>query len=100
MKVSVNDKELYCLSETQKKVIKNDIPYDCFEEDMCRRLHYILNHKYSKCFDRLKQEWEPKLAASGVKYIPTDKDEFAEMVFSHPEYKCRKTQFHYSQTSL
>jgi len=89
MKISVNDEHLFTLTETQKKVIKNDILEEIFEEDMKRRLHYILTHKYERCFLRLKQEWEPKLKDSGVKYIPTDEAEFAELVFSHPQYKNR-----------
>ena len=92
MKISVNDKELFTLSETQKKVIQNDIHSDIFEEDMCRRLQYILTHKYERCFERLKKEWDPKLAASGVKMIPTDCDEYAELVFSQPNYKNRSAR--------
>ena len=57
MKISVDDQECFCLNETQKKVIKNDISEDVFDEDMKRRLQYILMHKYERCFERLKQEW-------------------------------------------
>lgn len=89
MKISVDDKELFTLSETQKKVIQNDIHSDIFEEDMCRRLQYILTHKYERCFLRLKQEWDPKLAAAGVKMIPTDPDEYAKLVFSQSDYMNR-----------
>lgn len=90
MKISVDDKELFTLTETQKKVIQSDIHEDVFNDDMCRRLMYILNHKYEQCFKRLKAEWEPKLKSAGAKYIPTDNDELAEMIFTHPEYKNRK----------
>lgn len=90
MKISVNNQELYTLSETQKKVIKNDINANIFEEDMKRRLQYILMHKYEQCFKRLKNEWEPKLKASGISMIPTDNDAFAELVFSQKDYKDRK----------
>ena len=89
MKISVDDKELFRLSETQKKVIMNDIHEDIFDEDMKRRLQYILIHKYEQCFERLKKEWEPKLA-SRMQTIPTNKDAFAELVFSQTEYKSRK----------
>jgi hypothetical protein len=92
MKISVNDEHLFTLSDTQKKVIKNDIHSEIFDDDMKRRLQYILMHKYERCFLRLKQEWEPKLAASGYKSIPTDPDEFAELVFSHPQYKNRSAR--------
>jgi len=89
MKISVNDKHLFSLSETQKKVIKNDISEDIFDQDMERRLEYILMHKYEKCHERLKNEWEPKLRANGVAMIPTDPEAFAELVFSQPDYKSR-----------
>lgn len=89
MKISVDDKELYTLTETQKKVMKNDIHDDIFDDDMKRRLQYILMHKYEQCFKRLKAEWEPKLAARGDQFIPTNPDDFAELVFNHSEYKNR-----------
>ena len=87
MKISVNDSEVFTLSETQKKVIKNEIADDIFESDMKRRLRYILEHKYKQCFARLKQEWEPKLKANGVTMVPTDDAELAELIFNQPDYK-------------
>jgi len=89
MKISVDDEELFTLSKTQKKVIMNDIHEDDFEDDMKRRLHYILMHKYEVCFDRLKHEWDPKLS---LKYdtIPTDPDKYAELVFKQKDYRSRK----------
>jgi hypothetical protein len=91
MKISVNDQELFTLSEIQKKVIKNDIHEDIFEEDMKRRLHYILNHKYERCFERLKNEWLPKLKER-VSSIPTNEYDLAELIFSQPDYKSRKSR--------
>lgn len=90
MKISVDGKECFGLNETQKKVIMNDIPSDTFEDDMKRRLQYILMHKYEECFKRLKAEWEPILKNNGVDSIPLDADKFAELVFSQPNYKDRK----------
>ena len=92
MKISVNDKEILTLSETQKKVIKNDISDDIFDADMCRRLCYILEHKYEQCFKRLKNEWDAKLLANGVESVPTNPDAYAELVFAQPNYKNRKAR--------
>ncbi len=92
MKISVDDKELFSLSDIQKQVICHDIHQDVFDEDMKRRLQYILMHKYERCFARLKAEWDTKLAANGVDSIPTNPDKYAELVFSQPNYKCRKTR--------
>ena len=90
MKFSVNDIEVFSLTETQKKVIQNDIPSEIFEDDMRRRVKWVIfDEKYKRCFERLKKEWEPKLAERGVQFIPTDPDAFAELVFSQPEYMNR-----------
>jgi len=89
MKISVDDQELFTLSETQKKVIMNDIHEDIFEDDMKRRLQYILRHEYERCFERLKKEWEPKLAKR-MGSIPTNPDAFANLIFSHPDYMNKK----------
>jgi len=88
MKISVDDKELYTLRETQKKVIMNQIPEELFEQDMCRRIHWVLTHKYEQCYKELKEQWEPKLAQKEA-MLPTDPDKFAELVFAQPEYKNR-----------
>ena len=92
MIVKVDNVDLFELTEIQKKVLKNDIKADIFEDDIKRRLFYIINHKYEQCFKRLKAEWEPKLAAKGVESIPTNKDAFAQLVFSQPEYKDRSAR--------
>ncbi len=88
MKISIDDKELFTLSEVQKNVIKNDIHEDIFEEDMKRRIQHILTHKYERCFERLKKEWEPKLK-DRLSSIPTNNDELASLIFSQPDYKDR-----------
>jgi hypothetical protein len=90
MKIKVDNEEILELSETQKKVIKNDIHEDEFDADMKRRVAWVLTHKYEQCFDRLKKEWEPKLTSKGAAMLPTDRDAFAQLVFSQPEYKGRK----------
>jgi len=87
MKISVNDQELFTLSDTQKQVIMNDIHAEIFEEDMKRRLQWVLTHKYEQCFKRFKEEWDPKLTANGVAMIPTNEAEYAKMVFAQPNYK-------------
>lgn len=88
MKISVDDKEIFQLSEIQKKVIQNDINSDIFEDDMKRRLHWVLNHKYERCLERLKSEWMPKLKGR-LQSIPTNDDDLAEIIFSQPDYMGR-----------
>lgn len=89
MKIQVNNETVFELNETQKKVIKNEILESEFDEDMKRRARYIIEHKYQRCLERLKREWEPKLVERGVRSLPTSSDEFALLVFSQPDYKDR-----------
>jgi hypothetical protein len=89
MKVSVNDQELFTLSDIQEQVIQYDIHKDIFEEDMKRRLEWVLMHKYDQCFKRLKEEWDVKLTENGVAMIPTNKDEYAKLVFSQKNYQSK-----------
>lgn len=93
MKVSVNNVEIFTLTATQKKVIQNEIPSEIFDEDIKRRLKWVLiDEKYRKCFERLKKEWEPKLIERGIEFIPTNPDSFAELVFNQSDYKNRSTR--------
>lgn len=92
MKIVCNDELVLELSETKKKIIKNDIHEDEFDADMKRRLAWALEEKLAACFKRLKAEWEPRLAERGVEAIPTNQEKFAELVFSQPDYCCRATR--------
>lgn len=89
MKISVDDKELFTLTDIQKQVIMNDIPEEEFEEDMKRRLRWVLMHKYEQCYARLFNEWMPKLKECGIKSVPLNDEEFSKLVFAQPEYKNR-----------
>jgi len=97
MKVHCDGKEILHLNETQKKVIKNDIPDEIFQEDMERRLCYILQHKYERCFERLKNEWKERLEQR-LESIPTNPDALAEIIFSQPDYKSRSQKDHESRS--
>ena len=92
MKISVNDKELYSLNETQKKVICDYIPKEILEKELNRRLEWVLMHLYSECFKSLKKKWESKLEKVGVESVPTNKDKFAQVVFAQKDYKDRSAR--------
>lgn len=92
MKISVNGVELFELSEAQKQVIKNDILSENLEDDLKRRLQWVLMHKYENCFKRLKSEWDSKLAANNVAMMPTDPDAYAQLVFAQPNYRDRSAR--------
>ncbi len=90
MRILVDDVLLFELSETQKKVICDNVNEDIFDEDMKRRLQYILMHKYEECMKELRKKWSPVLVEEGALSITTDNDEFAQLIFDRPDYKSRK----------
>lgn len=89
MIIKVNDEIILELNETKKKVILNDVLEEIFDEDLKRRIQWIIMHKYQECFDKLKREWDFKLKQRGIKMIPTDEDEYAELIFSQEDYRSR-----------
>ena len=92
MKIYVETDRILELNKTQLDVLANEISKRELVRDLKRRLRWVITHKYENCFERLKKEWEPKLVANGIKSFPSDKDEFAKLVFSQPNYKDADTQ--------
>ena len=91
MKISINDTELFTLTETQLKVLKDDIPNETFEEDIKRRIIYYPIHKCEQNFKRMKARWEPILASRELS-IPIDEEELAQLIFAQPDYKDRSAR--------
>lgn len=89
MKISVNDQELFTLTDTQKKVLAHDIPLDNLESDLKRRINWVIMHKYEQVFKSFREEWDPKLKDNGVVSIPLDEEQYAQLVFSQPNYQDR-----------
>ena len=89
MKISVDGKEIFTLTETQKKVLQYDIRKKSLDNTLKGLLVHVLEHKFKRCFDRLKAEWEPKLIKAGAKEVYLDKEKFARQAFKHPDYKNR-----------
>lgn len=65
------------------------VPASLFEDDMKRRLSWVLMHLYEQAFIQLKQRNEPIFLANKVDSVPTDPDKFAQLVFEQPNYKDR-----------
>jgi len=92
MKISVNDIELFTISAIEKQVLADYMPIDILEDDLKRRIKWVIGEVYKESHKALKSQWEPKLIAEGAKSLPTDKDEFAALCFAHPDYKDRSAR--------
>lgn len=85
--VVVDGKEEFRISRIHKKLLKYQRQKP--DEFAKSQMKWVLTHKYERCMERLRREWEPKLANRGNTLIPIDDDAFAEFVFSQPDYKNR-----------
>jgi len=92
MKISVNDKELFSITEVQKKVIQDYIVKEIFEEDMKRRITWVINQIYKEAYKKLRLRYESKLVQEGIESLPTNPDAFAELVFAREDYKDRSAR--------
>lgn len=87
MEIKVNDKVVLKLTDTQIKVLCDQIFSENIIEDIERRVAWSIQHAYEEMFSRLKAEWDSKLHQLGFDLIPTDKDKYAQLVFAQPSYK-------------
>jgi len=92
MKILVNDECVCDLNDTQKKVMMDYIHADQFDEDMKRRVNYIIMHLHEQCMKRLREEWMPKLKELSIESVPLNDDAFAELIFAQANYKDRKAR--------
>ena len=90
MRLQINDSQVFEINETKENVIKSFINEDIFLEDMRRRVSWILQHKYEQCFKRFYDYWSQKLISEGTTTLPTDPDDFAQLIFLREDYKSRK----------
>lgn len=92
MKCTLNDKQIFELSESQLNVLKHCIPEDQLEDHIKTVILYVLKHKLTECAGKLFEEWKPKLIAEGVQQIPISDADFADVIFRHPNYERRSGQ--------
>lgn len=88
MKISINDEELILITDLEKRVFAHEMLTDV-DEELKSRLRWAIMHKFINVFERFKKEWDVKLAQRGVAMIPTDRETYAQLVFSQPDYKSR-----------
>lgn len=88
MKVSIDDVELFSISEIQKKIIAHVIPSEILDADLKRRIQWIITHLHDEIFKDVKKEWLP-IISQRYSSIPTDESQLAELITSQPDYKNR-----------
>ena len=87
--VSVDDVDLFTIPADMKKIISyyyNKVNPDQY---IAQQIVWLMNHKYERCMERVRLEWEPKLKAEGVKTVKSDNTEFYDGIKARPDCKDR-----------
>lgn len=77
------------LTNTQAEIIKDSIGVDNFEEDIKRRVGWVVEEKLKQCNKRLIDVWSEKLKER-YDALPTNGDKLAELIFEQPDYSQTK----------
>lgn len=60
-------------------------------DEIKRRLHWVITHKADQCYERLEKEWLPKLRSNpNIVSIPKSRIDFVNLVKSQQDYKNRE----------
>lgn len=89
--VKIDGVECHRIDTILKAMIKKMRACESVDEHCKEQMKWVLTHKYERCMERLRREWEPKLA-SRMDSLPVDDEEFAKLVFSQPDYKSRSVR--------
>lgn len=86
MQFKVDDEVVYELSDDQIKILQSNISADVFEEDMRRRVRWVIENKLKNVTKELNDQWLPKLAETN-EMLPSDPEQLSKLVLEHPDYK-------------
>jgi len=89
MKFYLDDELIFELPETKQKVMHYKWFKETFKDEIKRHIQWVIMHNYEQVLKKLKEDWITRLSELKVDTIPLDDDKLAELIFSHPEYKCR-----------
>ena len=78
MKIYLDSKEIYELTDDKLNVLKAYLLEEELESEIERRV-----------IEAIESKWESKLEESGIDMIPTNKENFAKLVFKQDFYKNR-----------
>ena len=90
MKIQIDGKEIFEISETKRKVYCNEINEGILISYLAGKLQDDLDKLSDKMYANLKTEWDKKLISEGVKLAPLSRDDYAEYIFARPDYKPAK----------
>ena len=90
MKIQVDGKDLFEITEDEMEILRYVLPSATLEDDLKRRLEWVLKHKVAMTYKNIKKEWTTRLEAdASIISLPTRDKAFFDMVKARSDYKDR-----------
>ena len=89
-----NHTKTITLTETQQKILSNDLYNDTDNAGIDTWLQDAIDGKVNNCWKRFRNEWTQKLMddSSFTDTIPSNQADFVNLVLARSDYKNRKTR--------
>ena len=89
-----NHTKTITLSDTQQKILSNDIYNDTNNLGLDKWIQAAVDGKVNSCWKRFRQEWTQKLMddSSFTDPIPSNQEDFVALVTARSDYKNRKAR--------
>ena len=89
-----NHTKTITLTETQQKILSNDLYNDTDNAGINTWLQDAIDGKVNNCWKRFRNEWTQKLMddSSFTDTIPSNQTDFVNLVLARSDYKNRKTR--------
>ena len=89
-----NHTKTITLTETQQKILSNDLYNDTDNAGIDTWLQDAIDGKVNNCWKRFRNEWTQKLMddSSFTDTIPSNQTDFVNLVLARSDYKNRKTR--------
>jgi hypothetical protein len=79
---------VHAFSETDINILRSEIRDEILQEDLQRRLYWVIAHKIQVIEEDLKKYWLDKFMKDpNYASIPADRIAFFAMVFAHPDFQ-------------
>lgn len=91
MQIKFNDEVIFELSEIDRATIEYSIPSDELEEDLKRRIIWVIEEKIKGRKAALRRDFLPLLRAENDT-LPTNQDALIPLILARDDYKDRSTR--------
>lgn len=89
-----NHTKTITLTETQQKILSNDLYNDTDNAGIDTWLQDAIDGKVNNCWKRFRNEWTQKLMddSSFTDTIPSNQTDFVNLILARSDYENRKTR--------